>query len=403
MDYQISNKAKLWTTTFVVVGLLLTGVGVAVALGDGHVPRRFMSNLLSNSIFFFTVTMSALFFLAVQHAAEVGWSAYIKRPIEALTGFVPVGIAFMLVTYLALSFMNGAHIYVWMDPEVVKPGGAHYDAHAAGRSARYLNLPFFWIRLVIFLGVYYVMWKGFIKRSLMQDQQPELALDIHYKNFRRSALFLLVFAFFSMMSSWDWLLSIDIHWHSTLFGWYVFAGGWVTVMVMLILLLLYLKKLGYLPKLNDSHIHDVGTWIFALSFLWSYLWFSQFMLIWYANIPEEAAYFINRIENFKLLYFGMFAINFLFPMLILMSRDSKRHAGALVFVGIIIIIGHWLDTWIMVSGGAMGPLAKIGFMEIGMAIFFLGLFARVTLMRLASAPIVALNHPFMDESLHHEI
>jgi len=402
MDYQVSNKAKLWTTILVIVGIVITLIGVMTAMGDGHVVRRFLSNLLSNSFFFFTIAISALFFLAVQHVAEVGWFVYIKRPIEAITGYIPVGIAFLVVTFLCLSFLKGAHIYLWMDPSIMQEGGENYD-YAAAKRGKYMNIAFFWIRAILYFAVYYFMWKGFIKRSLMQDQLPENALEIHQKNFNRSALFLLLFAFFSSMSSWDWLMSIDIHWHSTLFGWYVFAGGWVSAMVMIVVLILYLKKLGYLPKLNESHIHDVGTWIFALSFLWAYLWFSQFMLIWYANMPEEAAYYITRIENYKVLYFGMFIVNFVFPMLILMSRDAKRHLGALVFVGFIIIIGHWLDVWIMVMGGAMGPLASIGFLEVGMALFFFGLFIRVVLVKLSKAPLISKNNPYMDESLHHEI
>ena len=119
--------------------------------------------------------------------------------------------------------------------------------------------------------------------------------------------------------------------------------------------------------MNDSHIHDLGKWTFATSFLWSYMWFSQFMLIWYANIGEEVIYFQTRIMHFKYLYFGMFIINFAFPMLILMSRDAKRNAGILVFVGLMILIGHWLDVYVMISAGSLGANAKIGALEIGMA------------------------------------
>jgi hypothetical protein len=178
---------------------------------------------------------------------------------------------------------------------------------------------------------------------------------------------------------------------------------WVSTMTVLVMLTLYLKKLGYLPKVNDSHIHDLGKWTFATSFLWSYLWFSQFMLIWYANIGEEVVYYITRIEHYKMMYFGMFLINFAFPMLILMSRDAKRNAGILSFVGVIILVGHWLDVYIMVSAGSMGQSAKIGFLEIGMAVLAAGFFIRVILNNLTKAPLTPVNHPFLDESIHHEI
>jgi hypothetical protein len=133
------------------------------------------------------------------------------------------------------------------------------------------------------------------------------------------------------------------------------------------------------------------------------LWFSQFMLIWYANIPEETTYYIARIENFKILYFGMFFINFAFPMLILMSRDAKRHAGILTFVGLIILAGHWVDVYLMFAGGSMGATAKIGLIEIGMALLLLGVFIRIVLTNLTKAPLMPVNHPFLDESMHHDI
>jgi hypothetical protein len=127
------------------------------------------------------------------------------------------------------------------------------------------------------------------------------------------------------------------------------------------------------------------------------------MLIWYANIPEETTYFLGRIENFKVMYFGMFLINFAFPMLLFMSREAKRHAGILTVVGIIILIGHWADVYIMVSAGSMGATAHIGFMEIGMAVLMAGIFIRIILMNLTKAPLTAINHPFLDESIHHDI
>lgn len=402
MDYQVSNKAKIWTTLLMVVGIVFTAIGVVIASGHGHLQQQFMANLLSNSFFFFSIGISALFFLALNYATETGWFAYIKRVLESITSILPMAMIIFLITLVTISFLDGAHIYLWMDSEIMEKGGTHYDELAAHKGG-YLNLTFFWIRTLLYFGFYYIMWKGFIKRSRLQDENPDNAVDLHFKNYRRGALFLIIFAFFSSTSSWDWIMSIDIHWYSTLFGWYVFAGGWTSAMVVLILLLIHLKKQGYLPQLNDSHIHDVGKWTFAISFLWSYLWFSQYMLYWYANIPEEAAYYVNRVENFKLLYFGMFFVNFAFPMLILMSRDAKRNTGILTFVGIIILIGHWLDVWIMIMGGSMGPTASMGLLEIGMVLAFIGLFWRVILVKLSKSPLVAKNHPFLDESIHHEI
>ena len=400
MEFSISNKAKVFTTSLMVIGLLFTAIGVFTSMNEHHFETRLLTNGLINSFFFFAIGLGALFFLALQYATETGWYASVKRVIEAVAGYLPYGMAMLALTLLTITFMTGAHIYLWMDPEYTTEGTHHYDSIIAGKAA-YLNPIFFWIRTLVYMAVYYLFLRGFRMRSLEEDRIG--GTDLHFKNYRKAATFLVFFAVFSSTSAWDWLMSIDVHWFSTLFGWYTFAGMWVSTMTVLVMLTLYLKKLGYLPKVNDSHIHDLGKWTFATSFLWSYLWFSQFMLIWYANIGEEVVYYITRIEHYKMMYFGMFLINFAFPMLILMSRDAKRNAGILSFVGVIILIGHWLDVYIMVSAGSLGQSAKIGFLEIGMAVLVAGFFIRVILNNLTKAPLTPVNHPFLDESIHHEI
>jgi hypothetical protein len=338
MEFKIANKAKTLTMVLIVAGVVLTAIGIMMNMSGHHKEHfmtKFLVSALTNGYFYFSIGLGALFFLALQYATETGWYASIKRVIEAVTGFMPYGIGLMVLILAVISAMDGAHIYGWMDPEVV----AH-DEIIQGKQP-YLNMIFFWIRTIAYLGVYFLFWRGFRNRSLEEDRVG--GTDIHFTNYRRGALFLVFFAVFSSTSSWDWIMSIDVHWFSTLFGWYTFSGMWVSTMVVLVLLTLYLKKQGYLEKVNDSHIHDLGKWTFAVSFLWSYLFFSQFMLIWYANIPEETTYYITRIEDYKIIYFTMFVINFAFPMLILMSRDAKRNAGILTFVGLVIIVGHWID------------------------------------------------------------
>ena len=395
MEFQITQKAKRNIYLLLGIGLVLTIIGVVTGMDSHHFATRLLTNGLIDTFFFFAMGLGALFFLALAYATETGWYASVKRIIEAVAGYLPYGMGLMGLVLLIITLMDGAHVYQWMDPEVV----AHDDI-IQGKTA-YLNPVFFWIRTLIYFAVYFIFLRGFKKRSLEEDKIG--GTELHFMNYKKGALFLVFFAVFSSTSSWDWLMSIDVHWFSTLFGWYTFAGMWCTTMVVLIMVTLYLKKLGYLEKVNDSHIHDLGKWAFATSFLWSYLWFSQFMLIWYANIGEEVSYFQMRIDNYKLLYFGMFIINFAFPMLILMSRDAKRHAGILTFIGLIILGGHWLDVYIMVTAGSLGPAAHIGLLEIGMALTALGIFILVILRNLTKAPLTPVNHPFLDESIHHEI
>ena len=395
MEFTITKKAKNVTMLLIAVGLLLTIIGVVMGMKDDHFLTRLLSNGLINGFFFFALGLGALFFLSLQYATETGWYASVKRVIEAVAGYLPYGIGLFGLVLLIITLMDGAHIYIWMDPETVAN-----DEIIQEKSA-YLNVAFFWIRTLVYFACYIIFLRGFRKRSLEEDKIG--GTELHFKNYKKGALFLVFFAVFSSTSAWDWLMSIDVHWFSTLFGWYTFAGMWCSTMVVLVLLTLYLKKLGYLPKVNDSHIHDLGKWTFATSFLWSYLWFSQFMLIWYANIGEEVTYYMMRIENFKVLYFAMFLINFAFPMLLLMSRDAKRHSGILTMVGLIILAGHWLDVYIMISAGSLGANAHIGALEIGMVMMVCGFFLFVILRNLTKAPLTPVNHPFLDESVHHDI
>jgi hypothetical protein len=400
MEFKVSNKANRLTLILMIVGVLFTAIGIVSNIGEHNLVQRIMANGLINGFFFFAIGLGALFFLALQYATETGWYASVKRVIEGVAGFLPYGMGLLGAVLLIITFLDGAHIYLWMDKAYTTPGNHHYDEIIDGKSA-YLNPIFFWIRTAVYFTVYFLFWKGFRNRSLEEDRVG--GTEIHFKNYRKSATFLVLFAVFSSSSAWDWIMSIDVHWFSTLFGWYTFAGMWCSTMTVLVLLTIYLKKLGYLPKVNENHIHDLGKWTFAISFLWSYMWFSQFMLIWYANLGEEVVYYMTRIDHFKFMYFGMFLINFAFPMLLLMSRDAKRHAGVLTIVGVIIIIGHWFDVYIMISAGSLGAKAKVGFLEVGMALLAAGFFIRTILKNLTKAPLTPVNHPFLDESIHHEV
>jgi hypothetical protein len=215
-----------------------------------------------------------------------------------------------------------------------------------------------------------------------------------------SAIFLVIFGYGSSVLSWDWLMSIDTHWFSTLFGWYVFAGMWLSGIVFALLLIIHLRSKGLLSIVTKGHMHDMGKWMFALSFLWTYLFFSQFLLIWYANIPEEVTYYMARIQDYAPIWFTMLVINFALPMLALMDADAKKNQVIVVIVGVIIFFFHWVDVFTMVSPGSMKAEATIGLIEIGMFLLFLGVFIFLVLKSLASRPLVVKNHPYIEESKH---
>ena len=326
--FTFSSKTKRLTYILMALGVIALVYGVVMSLGHGeeaHIAQtRLWTNILINGFFFMGIAATATFFFAVNYAAESGWWVVIKRILEAIGSFLPVG-ALILFIVLIAGVAHQHHIYHWMDASVLDESSDHFDEILAGKSS-YLNWIFMAIRQLVIFGSWYFMWTRFRKRSLEEDLGYDRSR--HFKNVRDSAIFLIIFGYpISTFVPWDWIMSIDAHWFSTLFGWYVFSGLWLSSLVVVTLMVIWLKGQGYMKEINGSHIQDLGKWVFGVSFLWSYLFFSQFMLIWYSNIPEEVTYFQVRFEEYKILYWSMFFVNFVFPMIALMDRDKKRNYG----------------------------------------------------------------------------
>ncbi len=359
-----------------------------------QLQNRPWSALYVACFFFFMIALGALAFYAVNFAAQAGWSPVLFRVMEAVTAYlVPGGI--IMFVLLGLSGFHINHLFVWADPEVV----AH-DVLLQGKAS-WLNGTWMLIRAAIFLGGWITYRHFAVKFSRAGDTAKENDYSNFKKTFRISAGFLVFFLYTESMMSWDWIMSFDPHWFSTLFGWYVLAGMMVCAITTIALITIFLKSQGYLEIVNDSHIHDLAKFMFGFSIFWTYLWFSQFMLIWYANIPEEVTYFMTRIEDFNLPFFGMLAMNFLFPLLLLMNSDYKRVNWFVVLTGIVILVGHYIDIFVMVMPGTVGKSWFIGIPEIGSILFFLGLFILVVFTALTKAPLVLKNNPFMKESKNY--
>jgi hypothetical protein len=342
-------------------------------------------------IFFLLLSVGVMAFYAIQYAAQAGWSPILFRVMEGITAYMlPGSIIFFIVLVLSAMHMN--HLFVWMDADVVAN-----DTLIQGKSG-YLNVTFFLIRAAIFLGLWNFFRAKMRKNSIAQDSTTDLTF--YKKNFKLAATFLVIFIITESIMSWDWIMSVDPHWYSTLFGWYVFASFFVSGITAIALITLYLKSKGYLEKVNTSHIHDLAKFMFGISIFWTYLWFSQFMLIWYSNIPEEVTYYVTRIEQYNLPFFGMLAMNFIFPLLILINTDFKRLSWIIVMAGIVILFGHYIDFFNMIMPATVGDQWFIGMPEIGSILFFLGLFIFVVFTALTKAPLEPKNNPYMEESKH---
>ncbi len=361
-----------------------------------QMQNRPWSALYIASFFFFMIALGTLAFYAIQYAAQAGWSPVLFRVMEGITAYLPVASVIVFILLL-LSAFHVNHIFHWMDPELVNPESDHYDKLIAGKSG-FLNVPFFLGRAVIYL----LGWNLYRWASRKYSLAADNAEDNRYfkKNFKISAGFLVFFIVTESMMSWDWIMSFDPHWFSTLFGWYVFAGMMVCAITVIALVTIVLKSQGYLEYVNDSHIHDLAKFMFGFSIFWTYLWFSQFMLIWYANIPEEVTYFVTRIEDYKLPFFGMVAMNFVFPLLVLMNSDYKRVNWFVVMTGIVILAGHYIDIFNMVMPATVGTSWFIGIPELSALCFFFGLFILVVFSALTKAPLLVKNNPFVKESKH---
>jgi len=347
-------------------------------------------------IFFMLISVGVLAFYAIQYAAQAGWSPILFRVMEGITAYLLPGSIIFFVLLVAAG-MHFNHLFVWMDPEVVNPESIKFDKLIFLKKG-WLSVGRFLATAAIILVVWNWVRFKFRQNSIAQDTATDNAP--YKKNFKLAAFFLVFFIVSESIMSWDWIMSVDPHWYSTLFGWYVFASFFVSGITVIAMITLHLKSKGYLEHVNTSHIHDLAKFMFGISIFWTYLWFSQFMLIWYSNIPEEVTYFVTRIEHYKLPFFGMLALNFIFPLLILINTDFKRLTWIVVMAGIVILFGHYIDFFNMIMPATVGDQWFIGIPEIGSLLFFLGLFIFVVFSALTKEPIEPKGNPFIEESKH---
>ena len=371
--------------------------------GDAHAEHvlhqyqnKPWSAVYISAFFFFMIALGCLAFYAIQFASQAGWSPLLLRVMEGITAYLLPG-SLIVFGLLVLSSMHFNHMFHWMDADLINPESDKFDKLIDGKKG-YLNTTFFLIRAAIFIAGWNLY--RYLAKKFSQNQELSSDNSWYKKSFKASAIFLVFFIYTESIMSWDWIMSLDPHWFSTLFGWYVFAGMMVCATTTIALVTIYLKSKGLLSAVNDSHIHDLAKFMFAFSIFWTYLWFSQFMLIWYSNIPEEVTYFIQRIEDYKLPFFGMLAMNFVFPLLLLMNSDFKRVNWFVVMAGIVILLGHYVDIFVMVMPATVGESWSIGFVEIGSFLFFLGLFIFIVFRGLSNTPLELKRNPYIGESEH---
>lgn len=378
----IPKKFKNISYALIAIGILSFVVGFFID------SQRTWANYLLNNYYFVSIAIGASFFLCIQYIAQAGWSAAFKRIPEAMASYVPFAAVFFVLLYF------GMHsLYHWSHE-----GIAETDKLIAHKTP-YLNLPFFFIRVILFFGLWIFMIRLLRKTSLKEDSEGGLAY--FYKSEKYSKILIFIIAISFTLFSTDMMMSLEVHWFSALYAAKSFISAFYHGATIITLIAIILHQMGYLKMLNNSHLHDFSRYIFMLAIIWGYFNFSQFMIIWYGNIPEETSFFVHRWHGaFKILFFANILINWLLPFIVLMPRKTSRSKPVLVPVIIILMAGQYMELYYDIWPAVLHE-AKFGLLEIGTFAGYLGLFALVTAIALSKANLIPKNHPYLEESINH--
>jgi hypothetical protein len=339
------------TKRVLIGGMALGAICLVLSfLNDDEFHTRFWTNYLHNAVFFTGISFMAMFFLSAQITAFAGWNSVVKRVWEAMSQFMWVGIILMSVLVIGV-WGHLHHLYHWNTPGISDPNNPLYDKIIAGKAG-FLNPVWYTVGTIGFLAIWY-FWAVNLRKASVDQDTMETENFAYYKKQRKwAASFLPLGGFLSTVFLWQSVMSIDAHWYSTMFAWYSMVSMWLGAISMTVMLIIYLKSKGYLDYVTHDHLHDIGKFLFGISVFWTYLWFDQFMLIWYANNGEETIYFKERMNHYPVLFWGNLLLNFVTPFLILMRNDTKRKFGTMFFVAIIVFFGHWWDYFYMIKPGA---------------------------------------------------
>src|SRR5450759_241946 len=381
---------------FKIITLLLIAIGAGTIIFGLITDRQATwANWLIVNYYFFSIAMGGAFFFVIQSISQSGWSSAFKRVSEALMSYVPFAALFFLLLWFGVN-----DLYQWSHKDT-----AALDPIIQHKSA-FLNIPFFFARMIL----YFLLWIVFIRKlrqiSLREDlADPSNTDGIMYlfgKTELYSKIFIFILAITFSLSAFDWIMSLDVKWYSTIFALKNLVAAFLHGVSILTLIVFILYKRGYFPFFNEYHLHDFARYIFMLSIVWGYFWFAQFMIIWYGNIPEETAYYSIRWQaGWKVLFFLEIGLNWFIPFMILLPVKASRNMTIVTIVIVFLIIGQYIDLFVQVIPGTTGAL-KFSWISAGTFLGFAGLFALVIATTLSKAKILPFNHPYLDESLNNK-
>lgn len=347
---------------------------------------------LAGYFYFFLIAIGGLFFSSIQHVTKAGWSVNVRRFCEAFTAFLPYAFVGALVL-----LAGGKSLYDWFDSAKV-----HSD-HLLEHKQSYLNPTFFIIRLVVFFALWLLFNKKLTGGSLEQDKTGDESIT--HKSVGWSIGFLLVFSISFSLFSVDLIMALQPHWFSTIFGVYCFAGLFQSTMAAMILFILFCRKQGLLTGyVDENHLHDLGKFMFAFTVFWAYIAYSQYMLIWYANLPEETIFYLPRVTgSWTYVSAALLLFKFVVPFLALLSRRAKRNPPFLGAIAVLILVMQYVDLYWLIYPNLNSEKVVFGVPELVIWAGFAGLFMFVVTRFLSKHPIVPVKDPRIQESMHHHV
>ena len=370
-------------------GLAIAGMTV-LAGGVAFAPLRIWSNLLVATFYLLTIGLGGAVFVALTYVTGAGWHVAFRRIPEAMAKTLPIaGVALFLVLALRM------HEYGWH----------HHGEGDVGTFwfKQFWLTPSFWLaRSVVYIGLWVLLSGWLVARSRRQDQSS--AATTTAGSVRVSALFLVVYAVSFSLAGVDWMMALEPMWFSTMWGVYNFSGMIQAALAVVIILGLLLRTHdGPLQGIfSDEHLHDLGKLLIGFSCFWMYIWFSQYMLIWYSNIPEETSYFITRTHGaWGPIVVMSIVLNWVVPFFVLLPRPAKRSASVMMKVAIVVLMGRWVDLYVMVFPSTMGQTPVFGIWELAAICGLVGAGGLLLFRTFATAKAVPQQDPYLPDSLHY--